>query len=57
VGHPYQELSKRKGFIDSRSRPYISFDYSIYYRKRNFKIQFFKNTDPSQVHFNYADTI
>jgi len=57
VGHPYQTLSKRKGFIDSRSRPYISFDYSIYYRKRNYKIQFFKNTAPSRVYFNYADTV
>jgi len=22
-GHPYQELSKRKGFINSRSRPHL----------------------------------
>ena len=57
LGHPYQDLSKRKGFIDSRSRPYISFDYTTYYRERDYKIQFLKNTAPSQVHFNYADTV
>jgi hypothetical protein len=54
--HPYQELSRRKGFIDSRSKATIRFDYSSYW-KNKCGIQFLKQTAPSQVYFNYAETI
>ncbi len=56
VGHPYQDLSRRKGFIDSRSRPFIRFDYSLYWTNKS-GIQFLNHTIPSQVYFNYAETI
>ena len=57
-GHPYQELCKRYGFIDSRSRPNVSFDYSANFMGDAEKdILFLENTAPSQVYFTYASTI
>ena len=55
VGHPYQGLSRRKGFIDTRSKPSILFDYHSYHKKS--EVQFLKHTVPGQVYFNYADTV
>ncbi len=55
-GHPYQEVSRRKGFINSRSRPIITFDYTKYSEIKA-EIPFLKHTVPSQVYFNYATTI
>ena len=55
-GHPYQDLSRRKGFINSRSRPIIRFDYSKYWADKS-GIQFLNHTIPSQVYFNYAETV
>jgi hypothetical protein len=62
VGHPYQKLSKRKGFNDSRSNPNIEFDYTNAWKKKNEpKIldhpPFLKQTTPNQVCFNYAITV
>ena len=54
-GHPYQMLSRRKGFINTRSRPSILFDYLSYHKKS--EVPFLKHTAPSQVYFNYADTL
>jgi hypothetical protein len=54
-GHPYHELSRRKDFIDTGSRPSILFDYLSYHKKN--EVSFLKNTVPSQVYFNYADTL
>ena len=56
VGHPYQEISMRKGFIDSRSRPNIMFDYAESSNEKR-EAPFLKHTDPSQVYFNYATTM
>ena len=57
-GHPYQEVSRRHGFIDSRSRPNISFDYSVNWQgSAQSEIPFLKHTVPGQVYFNYATTI
>jgi hypothetical protein len=55
-GHPYQMLFKRKGFIDSRSRPNITFDYTEYWNKES-EVPFLEHTAPSQVYFNYAETV
>jgi hypothetical protein len=58
VGHPYQEISKRKGFLDSRSRPTISFDYSVnWLGYTQSKIPFLEGTKPGQVYFTYATTL
>jgi hypothetical protein len=56
VGHPYQVLSRRKGFIDSRSTPNIEFDFSDT-RNKTSEVPFIKFTTPSQVHFTYATTL
>lgn len=58
VGHPYQGVSQRHGFIDTRSRPSISFDYIVNWKQDSkIEIPFLKHTTPSQVCFNYATTI
>ena len=57
-GHPYQGVSRRHGFLNSRSRPNVSFDYSINWQgDAPSEIPFLKHTTPSQVYFNYATTI
>jgi hypothetical protein len=56
VGHPYQEISKRHRFIDSQSRPYIMFGYTDYWDKTG-EVPFLKQTVPSQVYFNYSETV
>ncbi len=58
-GHPYQILSKRYGFVDSRSSPYINFSYTDKYTKMSgeSEIKFLKNIKPNQVYFGYAETV
>ena len=57
-GHPYRKISEWHGFIDTRSRPTIMFDYSINWRGDAQKnIPFLENTSPAQVDFTYATTI
>jgi hypothetical protein len=61
-GHPYQIVSKLKGFIDSHSKPYIGFDYGEEWSEKTGhpiedKPEFLKQTTPSQVYFNYTETI
>ncbi len=58
-GHPYQELSKMKGFIDSGSKPNIYFNITKKYREemKEIEIQSIKKTSPGRFYFNYADTI
>ena len=51
--HPYHELSRRHGFLDSRSRPNIKFS-SV---RGGEDTQFLKYTAPNQVYFNYATTL
>jgi hypothetical protein len=55
-GHIYQELSGRKGFINSHSRPNISFDYIEFWNVKS-QVSFLKHSNPSQVYFNYATTV
>jgi hypothetical protein len=57
--HPYQEISGRKEFIDSGSKPYLQFSYTENYQKTSgeTEIQFLKNTSPDRIYFNYADTV
>jgi hypothetical protein len=54
-GHPYQEISKRHGFIDSRSRPNVLFTRCDDADAR--EIKFLKESSPNQVYFNYATTV
>ncbi len=57
-GHPYQELSRRHGFLNSQSRPNVSFDYSVNWQgNAPSEIPFLKKTVPSQVYFNYSTTL
>lgn len=56
VDHPYQSISRRHGFLDSRSRPKISLDSTESDGKKS-ELPFLKQTSPSQVYFNYATTI
>jgi len=55
-GHPYQRFSVKKGFLDSRSKPYISFDYSSAEREKVGFIEF-KDVMPDRVYFGYAETV
>jgi hypothetical protein len=56
MNHPYHILSKRFGFIDTRSRPNIALQPKEYQGKTS-DISFLENTDPSQVYFCYSSTI
>jgi hypothetical protein len=58
-GHPYQVFSKREGFVDSRSSPYINFNYTEKYTKMTgiSEIDFLKNIKPNQAYFGYAETV
>jgi hypothetical protein len=60
--HPYHGISMRKGFIESPSKPIINFGYSGEWKRRNGlkpedKPKFLESTVPSQVCFNYAETV
>ena len=55
VGHPYQGLSGRRGFIDSRSRPSIQFDHVD--DLNTSAIDSLENITPRRVYFSYATTI
>lgn len=52
-GHPYQGLSGRRGFVDSRSKPNIQ-STSVEGSEED---QFLKDAMPGQVYFNYAETV
>lgn len=56
VGHPYQKISARYGFLDSRSRPTISIDYTVYGTEKR-EVPFLVDITRDQVYFNYADTL
>jgi hypothetical protein len=54
--HPYQNLSNKYGFINSQSKP------NIYLKNKRASTlsdwdQFLRKTSPSQVYFDYAETI
>jgi hypothetical protein len=54
-GHTYQDLSERRGFINSRLEVNLAIGYSEYFKnKKEFKLE---HLTPSQVYFNYAETV
>jgi hypothetical protein len=58
VGHPYQELSARHGFIDSNSRPNIALNYTTNWSGgEKTEIPYLKHTNPNRVYFSYATTL
>ena len=50
-GHPYQEISKKNGFVDSQRNPYIGCQL---YDVENFKIM--RSASRDRIYFGYAET-
>jgi hypothetical protein len=54
-GHPYKGLSERRGFINSRLKANLTIGYTEYFKiKKEFTLE---GITPSQIYFNYAETI
>lgn len=58
-GHPYRRISEKMGFVNTRSRPTISFSYTEKYREATglTEIALFKASSPERVYFGYAETV
>ena len=50
-GHPYKEISKKNGFVDSRRKPYIGCQV---YDAKNFEIM--RSSSHDRIYFGYAET-